>query len=107
MSVDTAMSRVLAAERDAVDQLAASESDAHDIVREAREFVRALVRRHHARLSRLHADCAATTSELVKQLEEAAADRDAESCSTADGQRRLEDAVARVARELTEKADAN
>ncbi len=107
MSVDTAMSRVLAAERDAVDRLAASERDAHDIVREAREFVRALVRRHHARLSRLHADCAATTSELVDRLEAAAADRDAESRSSADGQRQLEKAVARVARELTEKVDAD
>ncbi len=107
MSVDTAMSRVLAAERDAVDRLAASERHAHDVVREARESVRALVRRHQARLSRLHAACAATTSELVGKLEKAAAERQVESYPAADRQRRLDVAVARVAREITETGDAH
>ena len=107
MSVDTAMSKVLAAERDAVDQLAASERRARDIMREARESVRALVRHHTARISRLHAACASKTTELVGRLEKAAAEQDVESCSTPDGQRRLSNAVAEVARELTEKGDAH
>lgn len=107
MSVDTAMSRVLAAERDAVDRLAASERRAHVIVSEAREYVRALVRGHHVRLSRLHAASAAKTSELVSQLEDAAAERDVVSHPAADRQRRLAEAVRQVARELTEKVDAH
>ncbi len=107
MSVDTAMSRVLEAEKTAVDQLAASERRAHEIVREARESVRALVRRHQARLSRLHAACADKTRELVAQLEQDAAIHDEEPRSGDAARRRLEEAVARVAGELTEKGDAH
>lgn len=107
MSVETAMSRVLEAEKEAVAQLATSERRANEIVSEAREFVRALIRRHEARLSRLHADCALKTSELVALLEKDAAAQDQEPRSGDNGKRLLEQAVAGVARELTEKGDAH
>lgn len=107
MSVETAMSMVLEAEKEAVAQLAASERRANEIVSEAREFVRALVRRREARLSQLHADCALKTSELVGLLEKDAAAQDQEPRPGDNGKRRLEEAVARVARELTEKGDAH
>ena len=107
MSVDTAMSRVLEAEKEAVAKLAASERRAHGILRDAREYVRALARGHQARISRLHALCTARNEELVTRLERDAAVHDQEPRSSDDARRRLQEAVAEVARELTEKGDAH
>ena len=107
MSVDTAMSRVLEAEKEALAKLAASERRANDILRDAREYVRALARGHQARISRLHADCAARNEELVTRLEQDAAVHDHEHRSGDDARRRLEAAVAELARELTGKGDAH
>ncbi len=101
-SVETAISEVLAAERDAVAQIAACESRADEILRDVRKSVRALVRRTQTRVSRLHAECAARTRELVAELEKEAAANMERSVLDGEAQERLAEAVSSVARELTE-----
>jgi RNA polymerase-interacting CarD/CdnL/TRCF family regulator len=107
-SVETAISRVLAAEREALAEIAACENRAEQLRREARAAVRAMVRRTQDRISRLHAGCAARTAELVAELQQDAGSRDSlpgEDQETG----LLLDAVRAVAAELTapEDADAN
>lgn len=105
-SVETAISRVLAAERQALAEIAACEDRAEQLRREARAAVRAMVRRTQDRISRLHAGCAARTAEFVAALE-----RDAGSSSPLPGEDRetelLLEAVRTVARELTVADDTN
>ena len=107
-SVETAISRVLAAEREALAEIAACENRAEQLRREARAAVRAMVRRTQDRISRLHAGCAARTAELVAEFQQDAGSRDSlpgEDQETG----LLLDAVRAVAAELTapEDADAN
>lgn len=101
-SVETAISEVLAAEQDAVAQIAACESRADEILRDARKSMRALVRRTQTRISRLHAECAAKTQELVAELENESAVNLERSVLDGEAQQRLAEAVSSVARQLTE-----
>lgn len=105
-SVETAISRVLAAEREALAEIAACENRAEQLRHEARAAVRAMVRRTQDRISRLHAGCAARTAELVAALE-----RDTGSDTSLPGEDQetelLVGAVRAVARELTVPDDAD
>lgn len=105
-SVETAISRVLAAERQALAEIAACEDRAEQLRRDARTAVRGMVRRTQDRISRLHAGCAARTAELVATLE-----RDADSHTSLPGEERESDlliaAIRAVAGVLTEPDDAD
>lgn len=103
LSVATAMSEVLGAERDALAQIAACEQRADEILRDARKAVRAIVRRTQKRISRLHAGCTERTRDLVAKME-LELTVDAERSVPGDGERdMLRKAVSAVARELTER----
>lgn len=106
-SVEAAMSEVLGAERDALARIAACEDRADQILREARQAVRAMVRRTRQRTSRLHANSAARTRELVAAMEQDAG-LESEPLDDRD-QQRLEAAVSEVARDLTllDESDAD
>jgi vacuolar-type H+-ATPase subunit H len=101
-SVEAAISEVLAAERDALAQIAACEDRAGQIMRNARRAVRAMVRRTQDRISRLHAGCAEKTRELVATMEQEASLDAARALPENDDAKELAEAVASVARELTE-----
>ncbi|MDH4047900.1 MAG: hypothetical protein OEW68_00060 [Gammaproteobacteria bacterium] len=106
-SVKTAISEVLGAEQDVLAQLAACESRAAQMLGDARQAVRAMVRRIQQRISRVHAGCAEKTRVLIDRME-----RDAASVDTceipADGERQiLQDAVCAVAQDLTTKDRSN
>ena len=102
-SVESAITRVLRAEQEALAVIAACENEAQEIQREARQGVRSILRRTRDRVSRLHAACAARTRELVDEIEDGAADYLA--CAVPDdGERRLLDAAIRsLASELTSR----
>lgn len=101
-SVNTAISEVLGAEKDALSQIEACEERAGRIMREARKTVRAMVRRAQQRIGRLHTGCASRRRELVAEIEQGAATG---TIRTAPDQREkdlLLAAVRSVARDLTE-----
>jgi len=100
-SVKTAMSDVLRAEREALVQMAECDSRAEQILGDARQTVRAMVRRTQQRISRLHASCAQKTRELIDLMQKDAADY--ASCAVpADREKRLlQNVVSTVARQLT------
>lgn len=102
-SVESAITRILREEQESVAAIAACESEAEEIQRQARRAVRSVLRRTRTRVSRLHATCAARTRELIDEIERGAADYSA--CAVPDdGERRLLDAAVRVlARELTSR----
>ena len=102
-SVESAITRVLRAEQEALTAIAACESDAKEIQRQARQAARAVLRRMRERVSRLHATCAARTHELIDEIERDAGDYSA-TAVPADGERRMLDAAIRaLARELTSR----
>lgn len=102
-SVESAITRVLRAEQEALAAIAACESEAQEIQREARQAARSIVRRMRERVSRLHAACAAKTRELIDEMERSAADCSA-CAAPDDGERRLlEAAIQALARELTSR----
>ena len=72
LSVDTAITHVLDAERDALAQVEACEEQADEIIRKARQTIRGMVRRTDERISSLHAGCARRNLELIAELEDAA-----------------------------------
>lgn len=100
-SVKTAMSDVLRAEREALAQLAVCDSRAEQILGDARQAVRAMVRRTQQRISRLHAGCAQKTRELIELLQKDAAEYAACAVPADREKRLLHDAVSTVARQLT------
>lgn len=102
-SVGSAITRVLREEQEALAAIAACESDANEIQRQARQAARAVLRRTRERVSRLHAACAARTQELIDEIERDAGEHP-ETAVPADGERRLLDAAIRaLARELTSR----
>ena len=104
-SVGSAITRVLRAEQEALAAIAACESDAKDIQRQARQTARAVLRNTRKRVSRLHAACAARTHELIDEIEREAGEYSASAVS-ADGENQLLDAaVQALARELTSRGD--
>ena len=100
-SVTTAMSEVLGAEREALDRLAECERRADAVVADARQAVRALVRRTRQRIARLHAGCTRKNEQLIMRLERDAAAQDAARTPADDVANLLQLAVDDVARELT------
>jgi vacuolar-type H+-ATPase subunit H len=102
-SVESAITRVLRAEQEALAAIAACESEAEDIQRDARQAARSILRRTRERLSRLHAACAARTRELIDEIERGAVEHSA-SAAPDDGERQLlEAAIRSLARELTSR----
>jgi len=102
-SAESAVTRVLAAEQEALEAMAACRKQAESTLDEARAAVRRLVRHTQERISRLHADCAARTRELVAEIER---DTDTGGEQAPRGEPdddRLHDAVRAVARQLTER----
>lgn len=102
-SADSAVARVLAAEQEALQAIAACKKQAEATLDEARAAVRGLVRHTQDRISRLHADCAARTRALVAEIE-----RDTETGGDVVLPGELDDdrlhvAVRAVARQLTER----
>ena len=102
-SVESAITRVLRAEQEALAAIAACESEAQEIQREARQAARSILRRTRARVSRLHAACAARTRELIDEIEHGGTNYLA--CAVPDdGERRLlEAAIRSLASELTSR----
>ena len=72
VSVDSAITLVLDAERDALSQIEACEERADDIIRQARQVIRGMVRRTDQRIGQLHANCEQRNRELIAELETAA-----------------------------------
>ena len=106
-SVGSAITRVLRAEHEALAAIAACESDAKEIQRQARQAARAVLRRTRERVSGLHAACVARTRELIDEIERDAGEYSA-SAVPADGERRLLDsAIHALARELTTRDAAD
>jgi hypothetical protein len=101
LSVDTAITLVLNAERDALAQIDACEKQADDIIREARHTIRGMVRRTDERISRLHAGCARRNRDLIAELEGAAGAGQAPPGQDDGWEERLAAAVADAARRLT------
>jgi len=102
-SADSAMACVLAAEQEALGDIAACEKQTEARLGEARAAVRGLVRHTQERISRLHVDCATRTRELVAAVErEVEAHTDTELPRELDRERLLA-AVRAVARQLTER----
>lgn len=102
-SVESAITRVLRAEQDALAAIEASEGEAKEIQRQARQAARAVLRRNRLRVSRLHAACATRTRELVDEIERGSG---ASPCDTTpdDGERQLLDtAIRALAAELTSR----
>jgi ElaB/YqjD/DUF883 family membrane-anchored ribosome-binding protein len=100
-SVESAITRVLRAEQEALAAIAACESDAKEIQRQARQAARDVLRRTRKRMSRLHAACASRTHALIDEIERDAGER-AASAVPDDGERRLLDAaIHALAKELT------
>lgn len=102
-SVGSAITRVLRAEQEALAAVAACESEAKEVQRQARQAARAVLRRTRKRVSRLHAACAARTHELIDEIE-----RDAGECSAStipvDGEHELlKAAIDALATELTSR----
>jgi hypothetical protein len=100
MSVEKAMSRVLSAEKDALAQIAACQSQADETLQSTRKTIRAMARRTQQRLVRLHAACEERTHEIVSRMEKDAAAA-SESPTGGHGQDALKEAVRVVAAELT------
>jgi vacuolar-type H+-ATPase subunit H len=101
LSVDTAISLVLEAERDALAEIEQCEERADQIMRETRQVIRAMVRRTEERISRLHAGCATRNRELIAELEHAALAGESQPDSAASSEDRLVAAVDAAARRLT------
>lgn len=105
--VRSAIDEVLGAEQEALAEIASSRSRADEILKSARQSARAVLRRNQARLSRLHAGCAARTRELVEEIE-----RDAEAADTCavpeDHEREmLDNAIRALAAELTTRGEGD
>jgi len=103
-SVESAITRVLRKEQEALAAIAACENQAKASQRQARQAARAILRRTRGRVSRLHAACAARTRELIDEIERDAGEYSA--CAVPiDGERRLLDAaIQALAGELTSRA---
>ena len=102
-SVESAITRVLHAEQEALADIEASEEEAKEIQRNARQAARAVLRRTGRRLSRLHNACAARTRELIDEIERSAGES-AAAANPDDDERRLLDSVVRtLAEELTSR----
>lgn len=100
-SVNSAITEVLNAERTAVAQIEACEERANQIMKDARRFVRAMVRRTQRRISGLHSGCAARRRELVAEIERDAARDAIRSAPDLQEVERVLAAVHSVARALT------
>lgn len=100
LSVETAMSRVLSAESEALAQIDACQRRADETLQSTRKKIRVMVRRTQQRLSGLHAACDERTRELVSLMEKEAA-ADDEHSPRDHGQDALTEAVRIVAVELT------
>ncbi len=101
-AVDAAISKVLAAEQEALAGIAACEQRAEEIRRHAQATVRAQIREAQARITRLHGDCAQRNSELVAALEREAESRTAEIPAAALENELIRGAVRAVAAALTD-----
>ncbi|MBT8087633.1 MAG: hypothetical protein KJO46_06330 [Gammaproteobacteria bacterium] len=102
-SVESAITRVLRAEQEALAAIEASEGEAKEIQRQARQAARAVLHRTRQRVSRLHVACATRTRELIDEIERGAAAPSA--TSPEDGERQLLDAAIRaLATELTSRS---
>jgi vacuolar-type H+-ATPase subunit H len=101
--VRSAIDEVLGAEREALAEIASSQSRADEILKEARQSARALLRRNQARLSRLHAGCAARTRELVNDVERGSEAYDACAVPADEERAMLDNAIRALASELTTK----
>ena len=102
-SVESAITRVLRAEQEALAAIEASEGEAKDIQRQARQAARAVLRRTRQRVSRLHAACATRTRELIDEIERGAGAPSA--AGPHDGERQLlDDAIRALATELTSRS---
>lgn len=97
----SAIDGVLGAEQAALAEIASSQRRADEILRSARQTARAVLRRNHDRLSRLHAGCAVRTRELVEEIERGAgANGDGAVLGNAELQT-LDTAISALAAELT------
>ena len=106
-SVETAISEVLGAERNALEQIALCEDRADRVLRDARKVVRAMVRRTQERISRLHAGCADRTRSIAAAMEADAA-AEAERSLPGDSENEiLLQAVVDAARILTEPDESD
>ncbi len=101
LSVDSAISVVLEAEREALAKIEACEAEAEQIMRDARQAIRQLVRRSEERMSRLHSGCAARNRELIAELETAALAAEGQRGGDDSAEDRLTAAVEAAARRLT------
>lgn len=99
--VRSAIDEVLGAEQEALAEIASSQSRADEILRDARQGARAVLRRNQERLSRLHAGCAARTRELVDDIEREAGSYDACAVPEDDERAILDNAIRALAAELT------
>jgi hypothetical protein len=101
-SVEEAFARVLDAERDALRQVSACDSRAEQDLQKARQTVRVLAGQTQERITRLHANCARRTRQLVADMHrDAAAQSDALEARTIDRAQQVT-AVQEVAAWLTE-----
>jgi vacuolar-type H+-ATPase subunit H len=101
ISVDTAIKLVLDAERDALAQIEACEKQADEIIRQARQVIRGMVRRTDQRIGQLHANCEQRNRELIAELELAARADESRPIQKDASQNRLVAAIAELARRLT------
>lgn len=101
--VESAINEILAAEKDALAEIAACERQAEEILRDARRTARRVLRRTQERLAGLHAGCAARTRDLVTEFEREAEALDA--CAVPGNEERalLDATVRAVAAELTSR----
>ena len=103
-SVESAITRVLRAEQEALAAIEASEGEAKEIQRQARQAARAVLRRTRQRVSRLHVACAARTRELIDEIERGAG-APSSAAGPDDGERQLLDtAIRALAVELTSRS---
>ena len=99
--VETAIARVLAAERNARDAIATANRNAEASAEQARADARALTERTERRIQKIHAAFEARISAEVGGIEDQCAVQDEPSALSPEDLRRVERAVAVVAAELT------
>lgn len=101
VSVDSAITQVLDAEREALAQIEACEERADEIIRQARKVIRGMVRQTDQRIAQLHANCRQRNRELIAELEAVAMADGSHPVEKDALQNRLEAAIAELAHQLT------
>ena len=100
-SVDKAISTVLDAEQEALARVRECEARADEIIRNAREAVRGMLRDTDRRISRLHVNCERRNRELIEELECAGAADASLEAECSGGDEFVSAAVEATARYLT------